>query len=94
VRSHGFAVRLFLRSLRSSAFARPTARQVLRLFLSSLGAFASLADEAKGGDGAKSALREIFLRVAIIALNPIFAVLDGKARSCSTYQPGSRLETA
>jgi hypothetical protein len=29
--------------------------------LSSLCAFASLADEAKGGDGAKSALREISL---------------------------------
>jgi hypothetical protein len=43
--------RLFLRSFAAIPTSEPP----------SLCAFASLADEAKGGDGAKSALREIFL---------------------------------
>jgi hypothetical protein len=38
------------------------------VFVSNLCAFASLADVAKGGDGAKSALREIFVFALLLSL--------------------------
>jgi hypothetical protein len=50
----------------------------LRLFPSSLCAFASLADTAKGGDGAKSALREIFQFVGTSSPSFSCQFLSGK----------------